>query len=129
VRACRRVGAAAVPARPPGAVGVEHHERAGLLPDPDGDAGGALHEQQLQGVRAAVAGARVPRGRQPPPEEGVAAQVPQVRHAHRRPAGALLRRPLHVRAAGPIQVLIQKLTVTDGFQFGLDRRARRIQGL
>jgi hypothetical protein len=26
-------------------------------------------------------------------------------------------------------VLIQKLTVTDGFQFGLDRRARRIQGL
>lgn len=107
MRACRRRGAAAVPARPPGAVGVEHHERARLLPDPDGDAGGPLHAQQLQGVRAAVAGARVPRGRQPRrPEEGVAAQVPQVRHARRRPAGALLRRPLHVRAAGPIQVLI-----------------------
>jgi len=55
VYACRRRGAAAVPARSPGAVGVEHHERARLLPDPDGGAGGALHEQRLQGVRAAVA--------------------------------------------------------------------------
>lgn len=102
--ACRRLGAAAVPAWPPGAVRVERHERARLLPGPDGGAGGALHEQELQGVRAAVAGARLPRGRQPRPQQGVSAQVPQVRHAHRRAAGALLGRQLHVRAAGPLQV-------------------------
>ena len=69
---------------PPGAVGVGRHELARLLPDPDGGAGGGLHQQGLQGVRAAVAVARV---REPCPEEGAAAQVPEVRDAPRRAAG------------------------------------------
>lgn len=94
-----------MPAREAGLVGLGRHGRAWLLPDPDGEAGGALHEQELQGVRAAVAGARVRRGPPARPEEGVGAQVPQVRDAPRRAAGALHGRQLRVRAARPHQVL------------------------
>lgn len=99
-------------AREVGAVGVGRHGRARLLPDPDGAAVGALHQQGLQGVRAGVAGARVRRGRQAPQEQGVAAQVPQVRDAAGRAAGALLGRRLRLRAQEARQVLT-------GQKFGL----------
>ena len=104
--ACRCRGAAAVPARGrAGAVRVERHGRRRPLPDPGGLGVGALQEQGLQGVRAAVAGQRVRRRRQARRQEGGAAQVPQVLAAPRRAAGALLRRQLHVRAGGARQVL------------------------
>lgn len=110
--ACRCGGSAPVPERQAGAVGVELHGRARLLPDPDGEAVGALHQQPLQGVRAAFAGARVPRGRQAGVEGGRPAPVPQARDARRRAAGPLLRRHLHVRAAQATQVL--RLTGSGG---------------
>jgi hypothetical protein len=102
----RRGSAAAVPARQVGAVRLEHHGRARLLPDPDGGSGGALHQQAVQGIRATLAGAWVPRGRPAVLlEGGVGAPVPQDRDARRRVAGALLGRRLHVRAAQTQQVL------------------------
>uniref|UniRef100_A0A8R7R8V1 Uncharacterized protein n=1 Tax=Triticum urartu TaxID=4572 RepID=A0A8R7R8V1_TRIUA len=100
-----RGGAAAVPVREAGHVGVGHHRRAGLLHDPGGGAGGAVREQGLRGVRAALAApGRVRRRRPAPPEPGLAAQVPGVRDAPRRPAGALHRRQLRVRPARPRQL-------------------------
>lgn len=89
-----------------GAVGVGRDGRARLLPDPDGDAGGGVHEQGLQGVRAAVAVAcGVRRGAPAWAEDGFAAQVPQVRGAPRRAARALLRRQLRLRPARPQEML------------------------
>jgi hypothetical protein len=73
------------------AVAVEHDGHGRLLPDPDREAGDALHEQGLQGVRAAVAGARVRRARRARAEEGCADQVPQVRAALRRAASVVCK--------------------------------------
>lgn len=95
-----------MPARRLAAVVVEHHGRGRLLPDPDGQAGDALLEQGLQGLRAALPGTRVLRTRHASQEEGLADQVPQVRAALRRAAGALLGWQLHLRAGGPRQVLV-----------------------